>query len=68
MMNSTEPSTPTNVERNARYRIVWRHRTDLSRSGKGTKIFTLDEAVALAAELNENYPHINHQIDEIPSI
>ena len=43
------------------YVIQWKSKVN-GRAGKGTKLFELEEAEALAAELNEEYPEIDHRI------
>ena len=48
--------------RNA-YVIQWKSKVN-GRAGKGTKVFELEEAEALAAELNEEYPDIDHRAVE----
>lgn len=48
----------------ASYRIRWQTR-ELGRSGTGTKVFTEAEALALAQELNAEYPHIEHEAVKI---
>jgi predicted lysophospholipase L1 biosynthesis ABC-type transport system permease subunit len=44
---------------NKKYIIHWRSHLN-GRAGKGTKTFTLEEAEALVAELNQEYPAIEH--------
>src|SRR5262245_44711755 len=45
---------------NNRYIIQWKSKVN-GRSGKGTKFFTREEAEELAAELNREYPEIEHE-------
>ena len=45
------------------YVIQWKSKVN-GRAGKGTKLFELEEAEALAAELNEEYPDIDHHAVE----
>ena len=41
--------------------IAWRSATS-ERSGRGKKLMTLEEAEALAAELNQDYPAFIHEV------
>jgi len=43
------------------YVIQWKSKVN-GRAGKGTKLFDLDEAQELAAELNQEYPDIFHEL------
>lgn len=43
------------------YMITWKHRTDYGSRGCGTKRLSKEEAERLAAELNQDYPHIEHR-------
>ena len=43
------------------YAIHWKS-TVTGNMGTGTKLFEKDEAERLAAELNENYPDIDHEV------
>jgi hypothetical protein len=43
------------------YVIQWKSKVN-GRAGKGTKLFEFEEAEALAAELNEEYPEIDHRV------
>lgn len=43
------------------YVIAWRSATS-ERSGRGKKLMTLEEAEALAAELNQDYPAFIHEV------
>lgn len=43
------------------YVIQWKSKVN-GRAGKGTKLFDLEEAEALAAELNLEYPDIHHEV------
>ena len=45
------------------YVIQWKSKVN-GRAGKGTKLFELEEAEALVAELNEEYPDIDHHAVE----
>jgi hypothetical protein len=46
---------------NKQYVIQWKSRVN-GRAGKGTKLFARQEAEKLAAELNREYPDIEHMI------
>jgi len=46
------------------YGIEWKSQLN-GRSGRGTKVFELEEAQRLADELNREYPGIHHQPVEI---
>jgi len=46
-----------------RYAIQWKSKTN-GRAGKGTKLFERNEAQRLAAELNQEYPEIEHEAVE----
>jgi hypothetical protein len=43
------------------YVIQWKSKVN-GRAGKGTKLFDLDEAQELVAELNQEYPDIFHEL------
>jgi hypothetical protein len=43
-----------------KYVIQWKSKVN-GRAGKGTKLFTRDEAESLVKELNEEYPQIFHE-------
>ncbi len=43
------------------YVIQWKSKVN-GRAGKGTKLFDIEEAEALAAELNQEYPDIHHEV------
>ncbi|PWU14105.1 MAG: hypothetical protein C5B50_17930 [Verrucomicrobia bacterium] len=49
-----------------RYAIQWKSKTN-GRTGKGTKLLERDAAERLAAELNREYPDIEHDIVEADS-
>ena len=44
---------------NKQYVIQWKSRVN-GRAGKGTKLFSREEAEKLATELNQEYPDIEH--------
>ena len=46
---------------NNSYIIRWKNKVN-GRAGKGSKMFSLDEAERLAQELNEEYPDILHEV------
>jgi hypothetical protein len=48
------------------YVIQWKSKLN-GRLGKGTKQFSLDEAERLAAELNREYPQIEHSAITAPA-
>ena len=48
---------------NKQYVIQWKSRVN-GRAGKGTKLFSREEAERLAAELNQEYPDIEHTVME----
>jgi hypothetical protein len=48
------------------YLIQWKSLIN-GRSGKGTKLFELEEAQLLANELNQEYPGIQHEVMEAGS-
>ena len=45
------------------YVIQWKSKVN-GRCGRGTKIFEKSEADQLAAELNQEYPQIDHEVVE----
>ena len=45
------------------YVIKWKSKTN-GRAGKGTKVFSRDDAEELAAGLNYEYPDIEHEAVE----
>jgi hypothetical protein len=47
------------------YVIQWRSKVN-GRAGRGTKLFSKDEASQLVNELNREYPQIEHEILEAP--
>jgi hypothetical protein len=50
----------------SKYVIKWRSKVN-GRAGKGTKEFEREDAERLVAELNDEYPDIEHDILETPS-
>ena len=44
-----------------KYLIQWKSRVN-GRMGKGTKLFSREEAERLAGELNREYPDIQHEV------
>lgn len=50
------------------YAILWNSKNS-ERSGRGKKLMTLEEAEALAAELNLEYPAFHHEpVDTQPEV
>lgn len=50
------------------YAILWKSQNS-ERSGRGKKLMTLQEAEALAAELNLEYPAFHHEpVDTQPEV
>jgi hypothetical protein len=47
-----------------KYVIQWKSKVN-GRAGKGTKLFDLQQAEALATELNEGYPDIEHEVLDV---
>lgn len=60
-MEPNEPST-TALETETRYRIIWENVTN-GRRGRGTLLFSKLDAEKLAANLNEEFPHIKHTVE-----
>lgn len=48
-----------------RFVIQWKSKAN-GRVGRGSKTFTRNEAEQLAAELNQDYPEIEHQAVDAP--
>ncbi len=46
---------------NKRYVIRWKSKVN-GRAGRGSKVFERDEAERLVAELNQEYPEIEHEL------
>ena len=46
------------------FSIQWTSKVS-GRAGRGTRIFTREEAERLAEELNHTYPEISHEIVEV---
>ena len=53
------------VSPTSRYVIAWEKKLDGPGKGRSTKTFSLDEAVNLANELNQQYPKINHRVEPV---
>ena len=49
------------------YVIQWKSKIS-GRSGRGTKLFSLEEAEGLVRELNRDYPNIQHELLEADSV
>jgi hypothetical protein len=49
---------------NASYKITWRNNQN-GRAGHSKAQYTKEEAEALVKELNEDYPHMTHTVEEI---
>lgn len=56
-----EEGRTENAEGEATYRIHWTDKRS-GRTGTGTKYFTLADASKLVRELNDEYPHMIHEI------
>jgi hypothetical protein len=59
--NHTDSSVPLK-QGDTQYRIAWERKINGPGRGIGTKVFSLNEAVDTAIELNTEYPDFHHYV------